>query len=198
MYVSLVNAPAWKIVDYVHSCPNIQNSVIPAGTYNFSIFFYINTPKNYTGSNFAKKIEFHVFTGMNTPQYKSNVFTLNLLTNKTSSILNTLSTNDLVITLSSLIILPSIIYSIVKFSPSFRKYLHNKFVRAKNPSHSLLNDKTFPFKHRSCSRTILLKLNSPVLIIELNSVSNFSYFIYQILKCIINIPCLIFLFQLNN
>lgn len=111
--VSLVNTPAWQIVYFFHSCPMITNRQVSAGTYNFQIYFYINSLKNYVGTNFPATIGFYAYTSLNTPQFNSSAYFFNLLTNKSVSnptIHNNLNSFGFIALLSSIAIL-----TIVKF-----------------------------------------------------------------------------------
>lgn len=137
--VSLFNTTAWQIAQFTYSCPRISERFYPAGSYNFSVIFYINSLKNYTTTNYPRKIGFYVYTS---PQFKSNVFYFILQPNKTSSYPNMLVTYENVIVLSSIVILASGMVVIVKFSPSVRKFLHFKTTRTKRSYNPSLKDET--------------------------------------------------------
>lgn len=141
--VSLVDSSGWQFPpSYPINCLNIAPNVIPAGTYNFSIVFYINSQKNYTGTNFPKTIGLYAYTAFNYPQIKSNVYYFELQPTKTSFLLSILTTYGDIIVLSSIVIVASGLVAIVKFSPSVREFLHLRNIRVKKHSKQALNDKT--------------------------------------------------------
>ena len=81
---SLVNTTGWQIVNFLHSCPEEGiNDPISAGSYNFYGFIYLNTLNNYNDSNYPEIISFNIHTTLNTPQYSSNDYNVNLADNMT-------------------------------------------------------------------------------------------------------------------
>lgn len=78
--VSLVNTPDWYVVPLTYFCPAIgYNESISAGTYHNSIFFYLNTMKNYTTSNYPKNIGFYAYSTLNYLQLNTSVYSFKLV-----------------------------------------------------------------------------------------------------------------------